>query len=72
LQQYLACLAQPYEDIRQPAVSLTTVTEMPGRVVTTEACWYEANIHRLKGELLRMQEGKTSKTKRWTPVSGKL
>ena len=33
------------------------VAEELGRVNKTGECWYEAELHRLKGELLLTQEG---------------
>jgi len=52
---YLALLAEAYGIMGQPAEGLTTLTEALTLVDTTGERWYEAEIHRLRGELLLQQ-----------------
>jgi predicted ATPase len=52
---YLALLAETYGIIGQPEAGLTALTEALTHVDTTGERWYEAELHRLKGELLLQQ-----------------
>jgi class 3 adenylate cyclase/predicted ATPase len=49
---YLALLAEAYEKVGQTEEGLATVSEAIELVNKTEERWYEAELHRLKGELL--------------------
>jgi predicted ATPase len=52
---FLALLAEAQGTMGQPAEGLTTLTEALTLVDTTGERWYEAELHRLKGELLLQQ-----------------
>ena len=52
---YLALLAEAYEIMGQPEAGLTVLTEALTLVDTTGERYYEAEIYRLKGELLLQQ-----------------
>jgi predicted ATPase len=52
---FLALLAEAYGMMGQPEAGLTVLTEALALVDTTGECWYEAEIHRLRGELLLQQ-----------------
>jgi class 3 adenylate cyclase/predicted ATPase len=49
---FLALLAEAHGTMGQPEAGLTVLTEALTRVDTTGERWYEAEIYRLKGELL--------------------
>src|SRR5262249_8990787 len=49
---YLTMLAEAYENVRQPAAGLTVLAEVLTRVDTTGERWWEAELYRLRGELL--------------------
>lgn len=49
---FLAMLVEAYGNMGQPEVGLTVVAEALALVDTTDERWYEAELHRLKGELL--------------------
>jgi len=49
---WLALLAEAYSAAGQPKVGLTVLDEAFTLVATTEACWWEAELSRLKGVLL--------------------
>jgi predicted ATPase len=52
---YLALLAEAHGTIGEPEVGLTALTEALTLVDTTGERWYEAELYRLKGELLLQQ-----------------
>jgi class 3 adenylate cyclase/predicted ATPase len=52
---FLALLAEAYGTTGEPEAGLTVLTEALTRVDTTGERWYEAELHRLKGELLLQQ-----------------
>jgi predicted ATPase len=52
---FLALLAEAHSAMGQPEAGLTVLTEALALVDTTGECWYEAEIHRLRGELLLQQ-----------------
>jgi predicted ATPase len=52
---YLALLAEAHEIIGQPEAGLTVLTEALALVDTTGERWCEAELYRLKGELLLQQ-----------------
>jgi class 3 adenylate cyclase/predicted ATPase len=52
---WLALLAEAHSAIGQPETGLTMLTEALALVDTTGECWYEAELYRLKGELLLQQ-----------------
>jgi predicted ATPase len=54
---YLALLAQGYETAEQPETGLRVLAEALAQVEKTEERFWEAEIYRLKGELLLMAEG---------------
>jgi class 3 adenylate cyclase/predicted ATPase len=70
----LALLAEAYGQAGRPEEGLAALTEALALVDTSGECWYEAELYRLKGELLR-QSGvrgpgspvSTSASGRWTP-----
>ena len=49
---YLALLAEAYGQAGQPEAGLQVLTEAVTLVATTEERWWEAELYRLKGELL--------------------
>src|SRR5262249_19243356 len=49
---HLALLAEAYGQARQPEVGLTCLAEALTLVEVTEERWWEAELYRLKGELL--------------------
>ena len=49
---YLAVLAEAYKKAGQPAKGLSTVADALARVSATGERWYEAELYRLKGELM--------------------
>jgi predicted ATPase len=49
---FLALFAEAYATIEQPAEGLRVLDEALTQVHQTEECYYEAEIHRLKGTLL--------------------
>jgi len=49
---HLTMLAEAYENVGQPAAGLTVLAEALTRVDTTRERWWEAELHRLRGELL--------------------
>jgi predicted ATPase len=49
---FLALLAEAHGTMGQPEAGLTALTEALALVDTTGERWYEAELHRLKGELL--------------------
>jgi class 3 adenylate cyclase/predicted ATPase len=49
---YLSMLAEAYKSVRQPTEGLTILADAVRRVGTTGECWREADLHRLRGELL--------------------
>jgi predicted ATPase len=49
---FLALLAEAYGIMRQPEAGLTVLTEALTFAETSGERWYEAELHRLKGELL--------------------
>ena len=50
--QWLALLAEAYGEAGQPEAGLKAIDEALTLVATTEACWWEAELSRLKGVLL--------------------
>ena len=50
---YLLILAETYLEIEQYEEALTTVTEALLAARTSGECWFEAEMHRLRGELLQ-------------------
>jgi predicted ATPase len=52
-QSSLAFVAEAYGKARQPEEGLSVVTEALARAARTGAGYYEAELHRIKGELLR-------------------
>ncbi len=55
--QYLALLAEAYERMGQPEERLSTLAEALAVVDRTGERYWEAELYRLKGELLLAQEG---------------
>jgi predicted ATPase len=53
---FLALLAEVQGTIGEPAAGLTVLTEALTVVDKTDACWYESELYRLKGELLLLQQ----------------
>jgi predicted ATPase len=53
LPYYLALLAETYGNTGQTAAGLTTLTEALAIAHTTGERWWEPELHRLRGELLR-------------------
>jgi predicted ATPase len=49
---FLALLAEAYGQAGQPEAGLTCLAEAATRVEATEERWWEAEVHRLQGELL--------------------
>jgi class 3 adenylate cyclase/predicted ATPase len=49
---FLTLLAEVYGQVGQPETGLATLTEALGLVDTTRECFWAAEMHRLKGELL--------------------
>ena len=49
---WLALLAEAYAEAGQPESGLTVIDEALTLVATTEARWWQAELHRLKGALL--------------------
>jgi predicted ATPase len=49
---YLSLLAEAYAHLRQPSEGLAVIADALTRVATTRECWREADLHRLRGELL--------------------
>ena len=58
-----AFLAEAYGKAGQAEEGLGVVTEALARAHKTGLCYYEAELHRIKGELLLVQEGKSEKAK---------
>jgi predicted ATPase len=58
---FLALLAEAYGQARQAEAGLTVLTEALAAVDKTGERWWEAETHRLKGELLLAQAGKRQK-----------
>jgi predicted ATPase len=54
---WLSMLAEAYGQAGQPEVGLTVLAEALTLVSTTEARWWEAELYRLKGDLLLAQAG---------------
>jgi predicted ATPase len=54
---YLALLAEAYGSIGQPAEGLSLLAEALATVDRTGERWWEAELHRLQGELLLAQAG---------------
>src|SRR5262249_4916898 len=52
---WLMLLAEAYGTMGQPETGLTVLTEALTLVETTDERWYEAELYRLKGELLLQQ-----------------
>jgi predicted ATPase len=52
---FLALLAEAYGTMGEPKAGLTVLTEALTLAETTGERWYEAELHRLKGELLLQQ-----------------
>src|SRR5262249_4897857 len=52
---WLKLLAEAYGTMGQPETGLTVLTEALTLVETTDERWYEAELYRLKGELLLQQ-----------------
>jgi predicted ATPase len=52
---YLAELAEVYGKVRQVEEGLAVLTEALALVHSTQERWWEAELHRLKGELLLQQ-----------------
>ncbi|MBI3756512.1 MAG: AAA family ATPase [Deltaproteobacteria bacterium] len=59
---FLALLAEAYGKVGQAEEGLSTLSEALMLVNKTGARWYEAELYRLKGELLLAQEGLREKT----------
>jgi predicted ATPase len=57
LPYYLAQLAEMYSRVGQPEAGLLAVTEALTQVEDTDERWYEAELHRLRGDLLLAQRG---------------
>ena len=55
MSSYMALLAEAYGQIGQPAQGVRVVDETLAMVAATEARFVEAELYRLKGELLQMQ-----------------
>ena len=61
---YLALLADACGKVRQTEEGLTALAEARARVDKTGERWYEAELYRLKGELLRQKaKGKRQRAK---------
>jgi predicted ATPase len=60
---YLGCLADAYRIANQPEDGLPVVAEALAVVDKTGERWWEAELYRLKGELLLAQEDKKQKSK---------
>jgi predicted ATPase len=60
---YLALLAEAYGKAGQVEEALTLLAEAQAVVHRTKERWWEAELYRLKGELLLAQEGKSQKAK---------
>jgi predicted ATPase len=54
---HLALLAEAYGQVGQPEVGLTCLAEALTLVEATEERWWEAELYRLKGDLLLAQAG---------------
>jgi predicted ATPase len=52
---FLALLAEVYGQVGKHKTGIATLTEALGLVDKTGECWYEPELHRLKGELLLSQ-----------------
>ena len=61
LQVAAPLLAEAYGKAGKPEEGLSVVAEALGRAHKTGQCFYEAELHRIKGELLLSQEGKSEK-----------
>src|SRR5262249_1180880 len=57
---YLAFLAEAHRTLREPEAGLTALAEALTLAETTEERWYEAELYRLKGELLLQQSSGNS------------
>ena len=57
---FLALLAETHGIIEQSETGLTMLTEALALVDTTDERWYEAELHRLKGELLLQSSSENS------------
>ncbi len=62
-QTSVAFLAEAYGKAGKPEEGLGVVAEALARAHKTGLCFYEAELHRIKGELLLAQEGKSEKAK---------
>jgi hypothetical protein len=58
LSDTLALLAEAYSKLGQPETGLVLLTQALSCVTEKDECYYEAEIYRLKGELLLAQESK--------------
>jgi TOMM system kinase/cyclase fusion protein len=58
--RFLLLLAEAYGSMRQPEAGLSAVTEALATVHKTEERWWEAELHRLQGELLALSAEKRS------------
>jgi predicted ATPase len=56
-------LAEAYGKAGKPVEGLGVVAEALGRAHKTGQCFYEAELHRIKGELLLVQEGRNQNAK---------
>jgi predicted ATPase/DNA-binding winged helix-turn-helix (wHTH) protein len=64
---FLALLAEAYGQAGQPEAGLTVLAEALTLVATTEERWWEAELYRLRGELLLHAECRVRHTE-WTPA----
>jgi len=64
---YLTLLAEAYGQAGQPEAGLTVLAEALTLVATTEERWWEAELYRLRGELLLHAECRVRHTE-WTPA----
>jgi len=72
-QPSVAILAEAYGKAGKPEEGLSVAAEALARAHKTGLCFYAAELHRIKGELLLAQEGKSEKAKakrfrRWKAV----
>ena len=58
---WLALLAETYGKMGQSEGGLATLAEASAMVRRNGEQWYEAELYRLKGELLLAREGKSQK-----------
>ena len=64
---YLALLAEASAQVGQTAVGLEAVTEALATVAESAVRWWEAELHRLKGELLLQSAVKNQESTIFTP-----